>query len=105
MSTPIEQRKDILEVSSDLNLMVAYRKAIMEKMPKMWVIIHCNRQTNNYGLEVNTQLGAQCSQAESDSIREILRVCRGGSIPVAPKRSRRKKEITDDVMKERSVKE
>lgn len=91
MSTQIEQRKDILEVSSDLNLMISYRRAIMEKMPRMWVLIHHNKQTNNYGLEVNNQMGSQCSAAESDIIREILRVCRGELAP-APKKSRKKKE-------------
>jgi hypothetical protein len=97
MLTPIEQRKDLFEVSSDLNLMISYRKAILENIPRSWVYIHKNQQTNNYGLEVTTIHGNAYASEEADKIRQILSDCRKEiSIPISvptAKKSRKKKEI------------
>ena len=95
MPTPIEQRKDLLEVSSDFEMMLSYRKAILQELPTMWVLIHKNSKTNNYGLEINNSFGAQCTQVEIDRVKEILRGCRSesvvASVPVVTKKVRKKK--------------
>ena len=93
MPTPIEQRKDLLEITSDLSMMISYRKAILEQSPTMWVLIHKNSQTNNYGLEVNNSYGLQCSPDELEKIKETLRLCRLNQAPVVLKKVRKKKVV------------
>jgi hypothetical protein len=92
MPTPIEQRKDLFEISTDLNLMITYRKAIMNRIPRTWVIIHKNQQTNNYGLEVMNSAGSACTPEETEEIKQILFNCRNVTIPVV-KKTRKKKEV------------
>lgn len=99
MPTPIEQRKDIFEISTDIDLMICYRKAILEKMPRMWVLIHHNKKTGNYGLEVNNGWGAQCSSEEVNTIRDILMICRGKEqIEIIKKSPKKRKKATKEEM-------
>ena len=93
MPIPIEQRKDLFELSSDLNLLTSYRKALLEANPRLWILIHYNKETNNYGLEVNNSMGSACSQSEVEEVREVLRLCRLHS-PQVIKKSRKKKEVS-----------
>ena len=91
MSTPIEQRKDLLELNDDLALMTTYRKAILKKLPRMWIMIHHNNQTGNYGLEVTNASAGICTPEELNEIKEIIRLCKSDTIPVAAKKTRKKK--------------
>jgi hypothetical protein len=93
MTTPIEQRKDLFEISTDLNLMISYRKAIMDSLPRAWVIIHKNQQTNNYGLEVMNSLGNACTPEETLEIKQIISNYHSPTSPVRVKKSRKKKEV------------
>jgi len=93
MSTPIEQRKDLLELNNDLALMITYRKAILEKFPKTWIMIHHNNQTGNYGLEVTNSSASACTPVELDEIKEVIRLCKSDTIPVVVKKTRKKKEV------------
>lgn len=93
MPIPIEQRKDLFELSSDLNLLISYRKALLDKNPRLWICIHHNKETNNYGLEVNNSNSSQCSSEEVDEIRDVLRMCRLQSVPVI-KKPRKKKDVS-----------
>jgi len=93
MPIPIEQRKDLFEVSSDLELLRSYRKALLASNPRLWVLILHSSETNNYGLEVNNSNGSACSPQEVEEIREVLRSCRNPSTPVI-KKSRKKKDVS-----------
>jgi hypothetical protein len=92
MPIPIEQRKDLFELSSDLDMLKSYRKAIMDHNPRLWVLIHHNTETNNYGLEVNNSFGGICSQEEADGVRKVLSNCRTKSSPI--KKPRKKKDVS-----------
>jgi hypothetical protein len=96
MTTPIEQRKDLLEIGKDLQIMISYRKAILNAHPRLWVLIHHNHQTNNYGLEVNNPTGSQCTTAELDKVKNIIRECKIETIPVVSdtvKKTRKKRVV------------
>jgi len=93
MTTPIEQRKDLLELNNDLALMTTYRKAILEKLPRAWVMIYHNIQTGNYGLEVTNSSAVACTPEELNEIKEIIRLCKSDTIPVVVKKTRKKKEV------------
>jgi hypothetical protein len=93
MPIPIEQRKDLFELSSDLNLLISYRKALLDANPRLWILIHHNKETNNYGLEVNNSSGSACSAQEIEEVREVLRICRSQSTPVI-KKTRKKKDVS-----------
>jgi hypothetical protein len=91
MPIPIEQRTDLFELSEDLNLLMTYRKAIIDKNPRLWVFIHKNPETKNYGLEVGNSVGGPCSTQEVEDIREAINFCRNPPIKVI-KKGRKKKE-------------
>lgn len=87
---PLEQRKDLFEISGDLNKMIAYRTALLAQMRNIWVLIHHNNQTQNYGLEVITAFGNQCSEQDTTKIKEILRSCVAPPPPLLFKKARKK---------------
>jgi hypothetical protein len=93
----IEQRTDLFEINTDLTLMNYYRKAILAQLPRLWVLIHYNPKTKNYGLEVVNSWGATCSIEESADIRHIITQCRVkqsiDNTPVEKKTTKRKKKI------------
>ena len=93
MPTPIEQRKDLFELSSDLDLLINYRKAIMASIPRAWVCIHKNQNTKNYGLEVTNSLGSACTPEEAEEIKKIISNFQGKTVVPVAKKSRKKKEV------------
>lgn len=82
MTTPIEQRKDLLEINSNLDLMISLRKAIMNKFPRSWVMIHHNHLTGNYGLEVNNHSGSKYTPEQEYEIREFVTAAKVKPTPI-----------------------
>ena len=72
MPTPIEQRKDIFEINKDLKEMNLFRKELLSKIPGIWVLIHKDAKTGNYGLEVNNSFGSPCTKTEQDQIKQVI---------------------------------
>lgn len=95
MQPPIEQRKDLFELTSDLDSLISYRSALLASNPSLWVIIIHNKGTNNYGLEVNNSFGMPCSKKEIENIRSVLSNCRTKSTPI--KKARKKKDVSNEV--------
>lgn len=96
----IEQRTDLFEINTDLDLMNTYRKAILEKLPRLWVLVHINPKSKNYGLEVVNAWGAPCSHEETAEVRHIITQCRVRSSivndTVVKKPTKRKKKIVKE---------
>jgi hypothetical protein len=101
MPIPIEQRKDLFDLSTDLALLISYRKAILNSNPRLWVLIHKNPETKNYGLEVINSVGSTCSTQEIEEVREVLRICRNPVTVQVPniviKKARKKKELYHEI--------
>jgi hypothetical protein len=95
MTTPLEQRKDLFEIGTDLDLMVSLRKSILGKYPRAWVLIHHNHLTGNYGLEVTNYMGSRYPADQEEEMKKFVSSCKGKPVTdIAPKRTRKKKDLS-----------
>ncbi len=68
MLTPIEDRKEILIISKNKELMLKLRDAISANFEMVWIFVHCNNISHSYGIEVCNEWGSQLPKKKGDDV-------------------------------------